>query len=107
MNNLAFLQDFLHPVCCHLAAFCVAGKVIILVLLENLLKSWAPLAHAYNPSYSRGRDQEDDGSKPASAKKFSRPYLKKTHHIGTNGKGVGTRKRGMREYMVNVFYVHI
>jgi hypothetical protein len=26
-----------------------------------------PLAHAYNPSYSRGRDQEDCSSKPAQA----------------------------------------
>jgi hypothetical protein len=26
--------------------------------------SWAPVAHAYNPSYSGGRDQEDCGSKP-------------------------------------------
>jgi hypothetical protein len=27
--------------------------------------SWALVAHAYNPSYSGGRDQEDHGSKPA------------------------------------------
>jgi hypothetical protein len=25
----------------------------------------APVAYAYNPSYSGGRDQEDHGSKPA------------------------------------------
>jgi hypothetical protein len=25
------------------------------------------MAHAYNPSYSGGRDQEDHGSKPAQA----------------------------------------
>jgi hypothetical protein len=27
--------------------------------------SWALVAHAYNPSYSGGRDQEDHSSKPA------------------------------------------
>jgi hypothetical protein len=28
--------------------------------------SWILVAHACNPSYSEGRDQEDCGSKPAS-----------------------------------------
>jgi hypothetical protein len=27
--------------------------------------SWAPVTHAYKPSYSGGRDQEDRGLKPA------------------------------------------
>jgi hypothetical protein len=27
---------------------------------------WAPMAHAYKPSYSGGRDQEDHSLKPAS-----------------------------------------
>jgi hypothetical protein len=35
------------------------------------------VAHAYNPTYSQDRDQEDHGSKPARANSFSRPYLKK------------------------------
>jgi hypothetical protein len=34
------------------------------------------VAHAYNPSYSGGRDQEDQGSKPAQANCYMRPYLK-------------------------------
>jgi hypothetical protein len=44
--------------------------------------SQAPVAYIYNPSYSRGRDQEDGGSKPAWENSlFARPYLeKKTHH---------------------------
>jgi hypothetical protein len=46
--------------------------------------SWAPVAHTYNPSYSRGRDQEDCSSKPACSNSSERPYLKKTHH----GKGL-------------------
>jgi hypothetical protein len=40
----------------------------------------ALLAHACNPSYSGGRDQEDHGSKPAPGKWFVRAYLEKTHH---------------------------
>jgi hypothetical protein len=35
------------------------------------------MAHAYNPSYSQGRDQEDCASKSAPSKQFSRTYLKK------------------------------
>jgi hypothetical protein len=33
--------------------------------------SWATVAHACNPSYSGGRDQEDHNLKPASGKKFT------------------------------------
>jgi hypothetical protein len=35
------------------------------------------MAHACNPSYSGGRDQEDRGSKPTRA---NRVYLEKTYH---------------------------
>jgi hypothetical protein len=35
------------------------------------------VAHACNPSYSGGRDQEDSGSKPALANNSVRPYLEK------------------------------
>jgi hypothetical protein len=38
--------------------------------------SWVRVAHACNPSYSGGRDQEDHGSKPSQAE-FKRPYFKK------------------------------
>jgi hypothetical protein len=37
-----------------------------------------PVAHACNPSYSGGRDQEDLGSKPAWANSSQNPILKKT-----------------------------
>jgi hypothetical protein len=40
-------------------------------------RSWVPVANAYNPSYSRGRDQEDRSSKPARAKSSQDPILKK------------------------------
>jgi hypothetical protein len=39
-----------------------------------------PVAHACNPSYSEGRDQEDCGSKPAWANNSQDPILKKTNH---------------------------
>jgi hypothetical protein len=42
--------------------------------------SQALVAHAYNPSYSGCRDQENQGLKPAQAKQFLRPCLKKNHH---------------------------
>jgi hypothetical protein len=32
--------------------------------------SWALVAHACNPSYSEGRDQEDRSWKPAQAQQF-------------------------------------
>jgi hypothetical protein len=35
------------------------------------------VAHAYNPSYSGGRDQKDLGSKPAQANSLRDPILKK------------------------------
>jgi hypothetical protein len=38
------------------------------------------VAHAYNPIYSGGRDQEDHRSKSARANSSVRPYLEKTHH---------------------------
>jgi hypothetical protein len=40
-------------------------------------KSQKPVTHACNPSYSRGRDQEDVGSKPAWTNNSQDPILKK------------------------------
>jgi hypothetical protein len=36
--------------------------------VQNRSYSQVPVAHACNPRYSGGRDQEDHGSKPAQAK---------------------------------------
>jgi hypothetical protein len=40
-----------------------------LALIKSTIKKkilgWVPVAHACNPSYSGGRDEEDRGSKPA------------------------------------------
>jgi hypothetical protein len=41
---------------------------------------WVLVAHAWNPSYSGGRDQEDCGSKPAWANSSMRPYFEKILH---------------------------
>jgi hypothetical protein len=35
------------------------------------------VAHACNSSYSEGRDQEDQGSKPARANSYVSPYFEK------------------------------
>jgi hypothetical protein len=43
--------------------------------------SWVPLAHACNPSYSGGRDQEDRGSKPAWTNSLQDPISKKPFTI--------------------------
>jgi hypothetical protein len=43
---------------------------------QYIKKCPAPVAHAYNPSYSRGRDQEDRGSKPAQENSLQDPISK-------------------------------
>jgi hypothetical protein len=49
-------------------------------LIKRRIPQQVPVAHDCNPSYSGGRDQEDDGSKPAWANSLRDPILKKTHH---------------------------
>jgi hypothetical protein len=51
------------------------------------------VAHAYNPSYSEGRDQEDWGSKPTQANSSRGPILKKpfTKRAGGVTQGVGPK----------------
>jgi hypothetical protein len=39
----------------------------------------APVAHAYNPSYSGGRNQEDRSLKPARRSSSREPILKTLH----------------------------
>jgi hypothetical protein len=41
------------------------GKIVYKTHLQNNQSKWRPVAHAYNATYSGGRDQEDHGSKPA------------------------------------------
>jgi hypothetical protein len=42
---------------------------------EKIALGWALEAHAYNPSYSGSRDQEDHGSKPVLANSSREPIL--------------------------------
>jgi hypothetical protein len=44
---------------------------------KNIHPCQAPVAHACNPSYSGGRDQEDLGSKSAQANSSQDPFSKK------------------------------
>jgi hypothetical protein len=48
----------------------------------------APVAHACNPSYSRGRNQEDHGSKPVQANSSGDPISK-----------IPTTKKGLVEWL--------
>jgi hypothetical protein len=54
-------------------------------------QSWAPVAHACNPSYSGGRDQEDGGLKPAWANSSRDPISKNPcqNRDGGVAQGVG------------------
>jgi hypothetical protein len=70
----------------HLIATSQADRITILSYCTQLaffLKieiCWAPVAHAYYPCYSGGRDQEDHSSKPAQADGSQNPISKKTYH---------------------------
>jgi hypothetical protein len=52
---------------------------------------WAPVAHAYNPSYSGGRDKEDCSLKPVQASSSRDPISKilNTKRAGGVAQGVG------------------
>jgi hypothetical protein len=64
---------------------------------KKLINFWALVAHACNPSYSRGRDQEACGSKTAQADSLRDPVLgkKKNHKKRAGGvaQGVGPELR--------------
>jgi hypothetical protein len=80
-------------------------------------KSQAPVVHAYNTSYSTGRDQEDQGSKPRF--KFKRTYLEKNLHknrAGGMAEGEGPefkpmyhkkRKKKLVEEVAQTMYTHV
>jgi hypothetical protein len=56
--------------------------------LSRVAICWGPVAQAYNPSFSGGRDQEDQGSKPAWENSSQNPISKNTHH-----------KKGLAEWL--------
>jgi hypothetical protein len=47
------------------------------------------VTHTYNPSYSRGRDQEDHGSKPAQANNSQDPIQKNPSQKRADGAALG------------------
>jgi hypothetical protein len=51
--------------------------VVADIWCSNMTAVPALVAHACNPSYSGGRDQEDCGSKPVQANSSTRHYLEK------------------------------
>jgi hypothetical protein len=46
---------------------------------------WVLVAYTYNPSYPRGRDQEDHSSKLTRANCLQDPISKKAHHKKKGG----------------------
>jgi hypothetical protein len=65
------------------------GKWFMRPYFENTQHSWAPVAHAYNSSYSGGRDQQDHGSKPDWTNSSPDPVLKK----------IITKKKGLMKWL--------
>jgi hypothetical protein len=50
--------------------------VKVLIKIRTKILSWVLVAHAYNPTYSGGRDQEDHGSKSARGHSLQDTILK-------------------------------
>jgi hypothetical protein len=69
-GNISLTSLRLH----HLSLWAVSPKVHVLKTSQVLV------AHAYNPSYSEGRDQKDGSSKSVWANSSQDTILKKTHH---------------------------
>jgi hypothetical protein len=63
-------------------------STFINTLKARTISGQAPVAHTCNPSYSGGRDQEDQSSKPTQANSLQDPILKKTHHKKKRASGM-------------------
>jgi hypothetical protein len=64
------------------------------VIKNDVSLTQVRLAHTCNLSYSGGRDQEDDGSKPAQANSLQDPIWKISIRE-KKGKGVGVVAQGV------------
>jgi hypothetical protein len=53
--------------------------------MKNTPFGWAPVSHAYNPSYSGGRDQEDHGSHSSGDPTLKKPNTKNGWQSGWIG----------------------
>jgi hypothetical protein len=68
------------------------------VVVKKCLCCWAPLSHAYNPSYSGGRAQEDLGSKSTLANSLRDPIWKIPN---TKNRAGGMAQAVVRPYVQN------
>jgi hypothetical protein len=71
-------MEMLLPQCDHYALHCIHACAMYIWIIK-IISSWALVAHACNPRYSRGRDQEDQGLKPAWANSSQDPIMKTLH----------------------------
>jgi hypothetical protein len=70
----------------------------VVVVVKNQMVGWTPVAHAYNPSYSVGRDHEDCGSKPAQGT----PHTHTQKKVGEAGRlAQGVRPEFKPQYRKN------
>jgi hypothetical protein len=78
---ITFLRILSICICIHFIHMYTHEYIWMIISFKSwsvVFKLWfcqAPVAHACNPSYSRGRDLEDWGSKSVPAKWFPRLYL--------------------------------
>jgi hypothetical protein len=73
---IQFLQNNWGTVICTGKEITVVLEFDYLTILRNQIYCWAQMAHACNPSYSGGRDQENCSLKPAQANSSRDPILK-------------------------------
>jgi hypothetical protein len=64
MEIYGFLICLFWVVLCLLDRVGSAVKEVVVQCYLKVILSWVLVAHAYNPSYLRGRDQEDCSLKP-------------------------------------------
>jgi hypothetical protein len=57
--------------------YCNRGLYVEVIANKEVSYCWVPVAHAYNPSNSGGRDQEDHCSNPAQVNSSGDPISKK------------------------------
>jgi hypothetical protein len=87
MKALYHLSHFTSPVFLFMSLQTIMIYVTRYVYYKSGYSCWAPVAHTYNPRYSRGRGQEDHNLKPAWENSSRNPILK-----------IPNTKNGLAEY---------
>jgi hypothetical protein len=80
-------------------------NVIPRTTTKNVIGSQVPEAHACNPSYSGGRNQEDHGLKPTQANSSQDPITKKS--ITKIGPVEWLKVKGLSSNLSIAIYTHI